>query len=124
MANSLVLIVVNCMAISDIQHGEYKCGKTKTYFHLTFFTRFFIVGEFGYSYIFYVFIILGSILQFFFWICFACCIGDLHRGQTPPQQNANQSVEVNIVSIVKDEPPAYEVAIYCPKPTESGLPRY
>lgn len=121
MANSLVLIVVNGMAISDIQHEGYTCGKTKKRI-LTFFQRLQFVGGFMHPNIFYMCIIIGSVLQFFFWICFACCIGD-HHGQTP-QQNTNQTLELNIVNIVKDEPPAYEEAIHCPKPTESGLPRY
>ena len=38
----------------------------------------------GYPTFFYSFIIVGSIMQFFFWICFACCIGD---DQQRPEQN-------------------------------------
>ena len=73
--------------------------------------------EFMYPHIFYAFIIIGSISQFFFWICFACCIGD-------QRQNVNQVTEVPTVSIIKDDPPTYEEALNFPKPTKSELSRY
>ena len=80
-------------------------------------SKFFITDEFMYPHIFYAFIIIGSISQFFFWICFACCIGD-------QRQSVNQVIEVPTVSIIKDDPPTYEEALNFPKPTKSELPRY